>query len=300
MAFNDAFGIFGHYAFSSRPTHGRSIYETIVENQGDSYDSDFSSLQSARLYADSICLASAQYQLDRALNNRDVSKATELLTQLEKDFQVTPGQNDTLKQRRDFLVAVVKVSKGNSQGAIESALKSAIGDDFISYTHLTPTLFPEFPGSTGIFPRDGEPIKQFKIVPYIATTGTSITVPISVVEHSEYPIAGESYIVDPDPRMNIEKITIESVSGNSITTTFSRAHEPMSSATSPYPLWSSYARYSNITVSHSAVSDPEKRRKINEIMSRSARGVSQWAIVSGSGFILDDTVRGIMNANTLY
>ena len=41
MAFNDAFGLFGHYSFSSKPTHGRTIYESMSESLGDSYNKDF-------------------------------------------------------------------------------------------------------------------------------------------------------------------------------------------------------------------------------------------------------------------
>src|SRR4051812_12574058 len=103
MAFADAFTLFGHMAFSSKPTHGRAIYESLVDGQGDAYNRDFNGLQQARNYALAICLASAQYQLDRALNNRNPAKATELLGRLEQDFQVVPPPNATLPQRRAFL-----------------------------------------------------------------------------------------------------------------------------------------------------------------------------------------------------
>jgi len=295
MAFNDAFGFFGHYSFSSKPTHGRTIYESMSDSLGKSYNQDFNGLQSARLYADAVCLASAQYQIDRAANNRDVSKATELLVQLEKDYQVTPGPDDTLKQRRDFLSALVQVSKGNSKQVIESALFTLLGSDFISYEHLEPNTFPDQPGNVGVFSEPAETPKQFFIVPYISQTNVPITVEISIVENSEAPIAGETYTVDPDPRSTIEKITIQAVSGSSITATFTRSHEARTIATRPYPLWSSYARYSNIVLTVAAAGDAEKRRKVNELMAKATRGVSQWDIVSSIGFQLDSSSTGILN-----
>ena len=161
MAFNDAFGFFGHYAFSSKPTHVRSIYESMSENMGDSYNEDFNSLNPARLYANAMCMASAQYQLDRALNNRDPSKATELLVKLEKDFQVVPGYNDSLKQRRDYLVALSKIARGCSQSVIEESLRLILGNNFKSYTHLVAPSFPDNPGNCGVFGRPGETSKQF-------------------------------------------------------------------------------------------------------------------------------------------
>jgi hypothetical protein len=300
MAFNDAFGFFGHYSFSAKPTHGRAVYEAISENMGESYNSDFNSLNSTRLYASAVCIASAQYQLDRALNNRDVSKATELLIQLEKDFQVTPGRLDTLKQRRDFLSALVKISKGNSQGAIEAALSTLLGTDFVSYSHLTPEPWPSDPGTKSIFGNSGETVKQFKITDCIATTGVPIDVRFSIVGSSDVPIPGEGYIIDPDPTTNIEKIFIEAVAANVLTATFYRSHEIGALATRPYPFWSSDRRYSTVVVVLSAAQDAEKRRKINDLMARASRGVSQWAVVSDQGsFILDSSTSGILGSTVL-
>jgi hypothetical protein len=300
MFFNDAFGFFGHYAFSSKPTHGRSIYESMSEGLGESYNSDFDSLQSARLYATAVCLASAQYQLDKALNNRDPSKATDLLPKLEEDFRVTPGPYDTLKQRRDFLSTMVKVSRGNSKQVIEAALFAILGDEFVSYSHLAPVAFPTNPEYFGVFSNRNEPVKQFFITKAVSVVGSPITVDYTVIPGSDLPMARETYTVDPDPRSTIETVTIDSVVGSSLTATFYRSHEPGTIATRPYPFWSSHGRYSTIVVKLSAAQNSEKRRKMNELMTRAARGVSQWAIVSDQGsFVLDSSTSGILGSTVL-
>lgn len=300
MSFNDSFGIFGHYAFSSKPTHGRSIYESLVDGMGDSYNTDFNGIQQARLYADSMCLASAQYQLDRALNNSSPAKATELLGQLEKDFQVTPGPNDTLPMRRAFLSALLIVSRGNTQGAIEAGLIMLLGSDFVSYSHLSTIPFPTNPETVGIFESTGAKVKQFTLNSSVSVTGVPITIGFTLNPASELPLAGESYTVDPDPRSTIEKVTISAVSDATITATFTRSHEANAIATRPYPFWSSSRRYSQVVVSLSAAQDTEKRRRINELMARATRGVSQWCIVSDQGsFILDSATRGILGCTRL-
>jgi len=300
MPFNDAFGFFGHYAFSSKPTHGRSIYESMSEGMGDSYNQDFNGLNSARLYANAICMATAQYQIDRAFNNRDVSKATEMIGELEKDYQVTPGPSDTLKQRRDFLSAIIMVSKGNSQGVVERALRTVLGTDFISYTHLDTVPWPVNPNTTSVFGEPGKHMKQFTLDVCIATTDASIQVPYTLVGDSEPPIAGEMYTIDPDPRKTIEVITIESADSSYFTATFKRSHEPKTVAITPYPFWSSERRYSTVVVSLAASQDPEKRRKVNELMSKISRGVSQWAIVSDQGsFVLDSSTSGLLSGTVL-
>lgn len=305
MFFNDAFGIFGHFAFSSKPTHGRSIYTSLVDGMGDAYNTDFNSYQQGRLYAQSICLASAQYQLDRALNNRDPSKATELLGQLENDFQVTPGTHATLKQRRDFLAALFMVARGNSQEAIELALTILLGSDFVSYDHFDPSTWPTSPGAVGVFAPTNSSIKQFRILSSIYVTGVSVNVPYSTSDQSDDPIPGETYCVDPDPRRAIEQVTIEDVldpgtSFSSIITTFANAHDFGAFAVRPYPLWLSARRYSTVTIKLAAAIDPEKRRLINELMSRAVRATAQWCVVSDQGdFVLDSSTAGLIGYTTL-
>lgn len=300
MAFNDSFGLWGHYAFSSKPTHGRSIFESMSDGMGDSYNNDFNSLQSARLYADSICLASAQYQLDRAFNNRNTSKATELLGKLEEDFQVTPGPYDTLIQRRAFLSSLFMVSKGNSQSVMEAALQTLLGNDFVSYSNLSYTPFPIDPGTVGIFTRPDEPVKQFFITTGISEVGHPITVPYTISKGMTNPVAGEIYTIDPNPLSNIEQVTISSVSAGNIIATFFRAHEPGTIATRPYPFWISYNRYSTVVVKFAIANDNEKRRKINELMNRAVKGISQWCVVSDQGtFVLDSSTSGILGSTIL-
>lgn len=294
MAFNDSFGSFGHYAFSSKPTHGRSIYESMCDGMGDAYNKDFTAgIQQARLYAQAMCLASAQYQLDRALNNRNPLKATELLGKLEDDYQVTPGPNATLDQRRRFLAALFKVSRGNSQGVIESALTTLLGTGFVSYTHGSPITFPAL--TAGTFDKSAAKIKRFYILSPVSVIGVPVTLPILVDSISESPIIGEQYSVDPNPYHATERITIANVFGASaITATFAYSHEPNTIATRPFPVLASLRRSSVIKVTLAVAQDPEKRRQINELMAKAVRGVSTWSIVCNSGvFTSDDPVLGL-------
>jgi hypothetical protein len=300
MAFADAFSLFGHRAFSSKPTHGRSIYESMLDSQGDAYNKDFNGLQQARLYAQAICLASAQYALDRAGNNRNPATATELLAKLEDDFQVVPPPTATLPQRRAFLSALVRISHGNSQSAIEGALSLLLGSDFFSYTHSAAAPWPPSPGTVGVFAAAGSEIKQFTITPAISITGTPITVGYTLNSESNAPMAGETYCVDPDPRRATEQIAILATHTGTITATFTRAHEPGTLATRPYPLWISKRRHSSITTTVAAATDPEKRRMINELMAKAARGVSTWQIVHNAGVCTsDDPILGLSDCTAV-
>lgn len=295
MPLTSAFTPPGHFAFSSKPAHGQSIYETLRANFGDVFLTDFDgSLQQARLYAQAMCLASSQYQLDRALNNRTPAKATELLGVLEHDYQVIPNSRSTLEQRRAYLTAFQRVSRGNRREAMENALRTLLGADFIEYRttqRADIVTTPASPGTVGVFAAAGAKKKVFRLNTLVSVTGVEVECPITPMGGTEFPLAGETYCVDPDPRRNIEQILITDAAGppfNTITTTFAKAHDSGTLAARPHPFWISNQRVDTVVVTLAAATDPETRRKINEIMARLTRGVSQWQIMIGSGFFTSD------------
>ncbi len=192
------------------------------------------------------------------------------------------------------------MSRGNSQQVIEYALSLVLDTDFVAYRHLIADPWPYNPQGTSVFAVAGEITKQFILPACVSETGYAIDVQFEKLGDSAAPLAGEHYTVDPDPLRTIEVVKIESVSGNSARILFQRAHEAGTIATRSYPLWSSHRRYSLVVVSLSAAQDAEKRRKVNDLMARASKGVSQWAIVSDQGsFILDSATRGILGSTTL-
>lgn len=291
-------------AYSSRKSHARAIYDVLIDGIGDAFDTDPEGLEAARIYARAIVLGSAQYQFDRAGNNRNPLKATELLGLLENDYQIIPGPNATLNDRRRELAARVRVAKGNRRGAIEYALRTLLGSDFIDYRTTAPAdivTTPSSPGDVGVFAARGTQKKTFAFRGAIAHIGIPIYEAIDLVGGTEIPRVGETYCVDPDPRRNIEKIMITDVSVGSdpvyVRATFTKSHDPGTFATRPHPYWISNKRYDRVVVSVAAAKDAETRRKINELMGRALRGVSQWAICHNSGyFTSDDAVLGLTDS----
>lgn len=306
MPLFSAFTPFGHLAFSGKPSHGESIYGTLKDNFGNVFDTSETGLQQARLYAQAMVMASAQYQVDRAKNNKNPATATELLAVLEHDYQVVPSSKATLPERRAFLSAVQKITRGNRREAIEDALRTLLGADFIAYQTTLPADIVATPSNPatggGVFAGRGTQKKVFRLDAAVATVGTPVTVPITMLSHTGPPLTGETYCIDPDPRLNIEQVTIGIVLFEplKVQITFAKAHDPGTLGTRPHPLWFSSQRYDTVMVSVAAASDPETRRKINELMGRALRGVSQWCIVHNAGtFILDSPTRGILDATPL-
>src|SRR5678816_2785897 len=294
MPHYSAFTPFGMLAYSGRPSHAQDIYESLRENFGETYNTAFDGRQQSRLYAAAMCLASAQYQLDRAGNNRNPAKATELLGLLELDFQVVAPAEATLPERRRTLAAREKVTRGARREAVEAALTTLLGADFIEYRTTDPAdivTTPASPGTVGVFADDRARKKYFTLNEFTATHAISKTVSITLPPGQDPPVVGEIYCVDPDPRGNIEQITITGVGVNTVTTVFQSSHEAGTVAVRPHPYWISNQRLDTVVVTLAVANDPETRRSINELFGRMLRGVSTWQIVQAStpGFLtLDD------------
>jgi len=287
---------YGMLTYSRRKSHAQAIYDVLIEGLGDSFDTSPDQLETARIYAAAMVLGSAQYMLDRAGNNRNPLKATELLALLERDYQIVPGPTATLNERRRELAARAKLTKGNRRGAIEYALRALLGDAFIEYRTTSKIEIQTVPfdiASTGVFAPPGTEKKTLALTECVATIGRPFSVGYRVVAGGD-PVVGEAFCVDPDPRTNIEQVTVLAVANGRLTALFQKSHEIGSLAVRPHPYWSSNQRLNTIVVSPAAASDPETRRKIHELLRRALRGVSTWQIVSNAGFFTsDDPVLGL-------
>lgn len=283
-----AFAPFGAFAFSSRKPHGQVIYEALRDSQGGAYDTDFeTSRQQARLYAQAMCLGSARYQLERAGNQANPLKATEMLPVIEREHQLVPPRNATLDERRATAAARAALSRGARRDAVEEALRLELGDDFVAYETTaqgSQTTWPASPGEVGNFTRADAPLKLIRILGPISRTGEPVTVQFELLVGA-MPLPGDVVVVCPDVRGPIEKVTLDDVTiENFLTATFTKAHDAGTLArTGLVPAWLSTQRFARISLTTSAARDPEKRRRVNQIMRRAARGVSQWAIVGQAG-----------------
>lgn len=294
----------GGFRFSSRAPHGRRIYEALKSGQGDTYEESFDGRQSARLYAAAMSLAAAQYQTDRALNNASPLTATELLGKIENDYQIVPNYNQTLQERRVIADARLKVTRGARRESVEDALRTLLGSDFVAYETTGPgdrMVWPAAPGDVGAFKRAGSPKKAFRLTEYVGRFGVPLEVSVEKVEGLDLPMPGETLTVEPDTRHpHIEKITITAATDTTITATFGKPHAKGALALTPHPAWISSQRYSRVVVSFAAATNPETRRKVNEVMSRMLRGVSRWFICHDQGsWLIQDPQRGLLDRTVL-
>lgn len=304
MGFSSFHRFNGGFRFSSRAPHGQRIYEALKASQGDTYEESFEGRQSARLYAAAMALGAAQYQLDRALANSVPLTATELLPQLERDYQIVPNYQQSMQDRRVVADARRKVTRGARRESVEDALRSLLGRDFVAYETVEPServVWPPSPGEIGAFKRAGSPKKAFRLTSHVARLSVPLEVSFEAVDGLESPMPGETYTVEPDTRHpHIEKVTVAAVTGATVTATFLRPHARGAIALTPHPAWISSQRYSRVVVSFAAANNPETRRKVNELMARMLRGVSRWFVTHDEGdFVLEDAERGLLDRTVL-
>lgn len=298
MPYPSRFTPYGMLAFSKKQSHARAIYDTLIQGSGDSFDTT-DTLEEARLYARSMVLGSAQYQFDRAVNNRNPLKATELLGLLEDDYQIVPAADATLPQRRRELAARMKISQGNKLSAMNAALALLLGSDFIEY-RVRPVnqrvVSPDNPETIGAYLAPGYQKKALRLTSPMVTLGAPVTVGYTLIGGSQAPVVGERLSFDPDTRnSNIETIVVTAVGANTLTALFTKPHEAGAIGTNYNPAWISSKRYVRIFVTLEAAKNPEKRRKIHELMRRMARGVTQWEIAHNTVdvFVSDDPILGL-------
>jgi hypothetical protein len=294
----------GGFRFSSRAPHGRQIYEALKTAQGDTWEEDFSGRQSARLYAQAMALGAAQYQIDRALNNASPAKSTELLGKHENDYQIVPGYQQTLDERRAVAEARRKVTRGARRESVEDALRSLLGADFVRYETTVEadiTTWPNGPDAVGTFEKPGNLKRGCTISAHVTRIQIPQTVSVSKIAGIELPETGDHVTIEPDSRSaSGERVLVTATTNSTITATFQRPHAAGAIALAPHPVWISNQRYARIVVSFAAATNLETRRKIHEVMSRMLRGVSQWCIAHDQGsFRLNHAQRGLLDCTVL-
>lgn len=301
-----AFCPFGLLRYTGAMPDAEKIYDSLLANEGNgaAFSDDAASIQQARNYARAMVLAGAKSQIDRAKNNEDPHRATELLPALERDYGIVPLDGQTFPERRAAVAARQEVVFGASQGVIVGKLTELLGADFVAYSRVSaPGKFPPDPpgtptlGSVVAFDRPGAQIKVVRITDALSVLG-SRTVNYQSLGGTSPLAIGDVLTVEPDPRGNVEAVTVTAVGVGTFTATFLHSHSAGTTAVHPCPLWISEQRTSIIRVSLAASQDAVKRQRIHDLMGRYARGVSTWYIVADTGggplvFTSDDATLGL-------
>jgi hypothetical protein len=283
---------FGQLEFSSKPSVLENVYRAMVNGLGGQYDLTVGGHNEASVYARARGVARAKQALRRAGNQALPFKAIELLPLQEQAYGLVPNETDTILTRQRALAARMLLARGATRENVETQLRAILGTAFLGYRTLAPgeiTSWPTDPTpGPGTFPRvDGAVVAKYvRFVDPVAVVGTA-TVHYAALDPTQGTVslvAEDVMTVQLETLGLAERVTVTTVgtdtNGLFFTATFAKAHDiGATGIVGSVPVWMSTQRIAFIEVTTSASIDAETVRKVADMMSRVARGVSQWAIV---------------------
>lgn len=304
-----AFAPFGQLDFSSDESEGEKVYKSMVAGFTDPRDgrtaidltADETNYQEAKIFATAMAIAAARVTLRHAHAQLRPETSFELLEAHERRYGIVPGPQDTVTRRRGLLDARQKVSRGPRRDVIDAGLRAILGANLIRYRTISASeasKWPTSPGSgPGVFARvDVVPRIVRALAPIAGVYGAhdagdpnrfQVTVPYEnwlAREPDVHLQQGDVVCVGAENLGLAEKVTIDAVSGDGATRTFTaRFYNPhdegCSVTTGPMPLWTSTKRFVLIVVKAAASVDADVVRRIDDFMGTISRAVTQWAIV---------------------
>ena len=285
-----AFVRFGHMSFSGKPSMPEQFYRAISANVAGAFDLTVGTHEEATVFARAHAAARAARTLQRAGNQIDPLKATEILPNLETDFGVIPGPFQDTPSRRRVVSAREKLPSGGTYTSMRAALVSALGTNFLALRLLTGAELANVPAS----PTTAVETKASRVdvTPKFCKTVDPITDATAAVVYAnldasagEVDLAvGDVIIIDPSSSAQAERVTVTAVGGSgatrTFTATFTKAHDAGAAVTTMnWPYWWSTRGMILVVVTQVAAQSLEKRRIVDELMAKMTRGVCQWSIV---------------------
>lgn len=294
MPLLSAFTPLGVLRLQSTPSEAEKIYRSLIAGLGkDNYAVTPGSREDGWCYAMARCLAVARLTLIHAGKQIDPSCVYEYLADREAEWQIVPGPDDTILERRATLAARKLLPRGARREAVVDALQTLLGGAFVWYRTTKPAEIDTWPASAGAQPMNLQ-------LPSVERKRLSITQPISIGLGSPQSVryqladaaqpallAGDELVVEPENPARAEPVTVLSLSAGPPATfraTFNGPHDTgCLGTTMPWPAWASSQRFDLVILTAAAALDPETRRKLNDLLQRLLRGVSTWGIVQETG-----------------
>lgn len=299
MPLLSAFTPCGMLACSSKPSHAEAIYHSLLAGlNGDgarNYDVAEGSRTDAWAYATAMCLARAQYALEAAAHEADSRRVQYFLAEREAQYKLVPGAQDDFPARQARVTAARHAPGGGSASNVTAALQALLGADFRALRYTKPAEVATWPAAIGDQPMSLQlptvPLKVFKTLRPVSLLGSQAvryTRPSGFAISQGYQsklIPGDVVVVSADDPSLAERVVVTAVGVeadvfDTFTAAFAMAHEPGATLTSgDYPAWVSTQRQFLVVLTPAAARDPERRRRVHELLDRLVRGTSTWAIV---------------------
>jgi hypothetical protein len=308
------FAPLGLYRLSRKKPIAKQIHDSLVNNLGGQYELGEGSHMGALMFALAMSKARTQVVTRRAQAQRYADGVDHLIPVLEDQYGIVPSADWTLADRRAE-IARRKVRRGVwTEQAIAAALFEALGADFVAYRPLEQSEAAIWPTDLGDSPMvlvsPNTPRKAIQLLaPISIGLGSPQSVAVALLSAPSNPTStaatspqpGDVFVFDAGNSAIAERVTVteflsgpdDGVPDPTIKATFSRPHDAGTRGyTNSFPWWTSTKRHALIVLTADAAQDANKRRRVDGIMKRAARGVSTWDIVADDSgdtqqFLLD-------------
>lgn len=280
--------------FTSRKPKAESYYETIRASWGSLFSDDPNSEANIDAFATAKLFGIASEMLERAGNQANPRCVNELISKLEKDYEISPKAGATLAERRAELIAAKSVNNGDFVYAIRDALRLLIGAQLLA---VVPQRLPDSFGGGGRFPDSlsattagpgnfkslGDSFKSIICNNYVMAD--TRTVSYTHVYGNPEPIkVGDVIVIDPDSNGLVEKVVVTAVGDGTFTATFTKAHSTNAKATTAaFPYWITASRFLYVVVADSVFASNELMYLLNKFLNRTLCHAARWGIVRSSG-----------------
>lgn len=277
------FSGFGAFKFSSKPTHGQSIYDAMVAAKVGGFRLEPGDYAEAKVYAQAMGLARCRYTLERARNQQDPLKAIELLPHLEGDWGAIPSETDTLIVRQQNVAAKMRLPRGPRRENVETQLRAILGTDFLALrAPASADVLSQTP-TTACFARPEIPYKVVQLTTPVTLVGSPYAcgyANLDVTQGQVVLAVGDVLTVQPENAGLLEVVTVVGATATTFTATFQNAHDLHAIGTTQnYVNWTSTQRHVYVVVKATSSLDAEKVRRVHDWMSAVCRGVSSWSVV---------------------
>jgi hypothetical protein len=283
-------------------------------------------------YALAIAAATGARMLERAAD-QDFAEAYDLLPDQEKEHGIVPRTMASIIDRQKVLRARKKISGGAIRVNVENALFDLLGENYVGIHITRDSERALWPAGINDQPQNLQlPNSSRKIVRVLGPK-TKNYPPISINlgqpqwvmydpvdppgddEGNHTLEVNDKIIIEPEIMGRTEVVDVSELDyyynedigpKRLFLATFNKAHEKNCvGAVMPWAVWESTQREIVVGVKSVAAVDIEKRREIHELLARTMRSVTSWALVQESSsfyagpFTTDDPKLGMLDVNPL-
>lgn len=287
----------GHLRFSRIPPLGKRLFDAGAASLGGGKPGTYAitGRTFAWLYAWSMTLATVAVFQERAGQQWDPARVTDLLDLQERERGSIPQAGWTIGQRRAQLARMRRLIQDVSANGVRGALAELLGAVFLAYVPTAKDDAVNWPSALGDSPMllalPSLPRRVATLTSSIASVGSPVTVNYSErAAGVEWQLQkGDAVVIEPENPDRAERVTLTAAGDSDggppyfLSFTPTNPHAAgVSILRAPFPFWAGTKRHSLVILSAEGAEDAESRRLAQWLMERYARATSTWDIAGAN------------------